>query len=239
MSASSARLLPVYQLTLPCTSFLFCLKLEDGLTSPDYRIRYASLTLLGDLLSTIGGTTLLVGDGDTREDVRRAERAQAQITLTLGNAKRKDVYSGLYLARSDNTAVVRHHAVQVWKTVVSVTGRTLKDILSVLVGMVVKGLASGDTDRTLVSGRCLGEVVTKLGDTVLPEIVPVLRNGLADGDLKTKRGVCVGLTEVIKASSKEQIIRFIDIIVKVVQDALCDEVGEIFGSTFFAVVHHS
>lgn len=238
LSASSARLLRVYQLTLPCASFSFCLKLEDGLTSPDYRIRYASLTLLGDLLSTIGGTTLLVGDGDTREDVRRAERAQAQITLTLGNAKRKDVYSGLYLARSDNTAVVRHHAVQVWKTVVSVTGRTLKDILPVLVGMVVKGLASGDTDRTLVSGRCLGEVVTKLGDTVLPEIVPVLRNGLADGDLKTKRGVCVGLTEVIKASSKEQIIRFIDIIVKVVQDALCDEVSEIFGSTFFAAVHH-
>lgn len=187
----------------------------------------ASLTLLGDLLSTIGGTTLLVGDGDTREDIRRAERAQAQIALTLGNEKRKQVFSGLYLARSDNTAAVRHHAVQVWKTVVSVTGRTLKEILPTLVGLVVKGLASGDADRTLVSGRCLGEVVTKLGDTVLPEIIPVLRDALRDGDLNTKRGVCVGLTEVIKSSTKEQILRFIDIIVKLVQDALCNEDEEV------------
>ena len=103
----------------------------------DYRIRLASLTLLGDLLSTIGGTTLLIGDGDTRDDIRRAERAQAQIALVLGNEKRKRVLSGLYLARSDNTSVVRHHAIQVWKTVVAVTARTLKDILPVLVGQVV------------------------------------------------------------------------------------------------------
>lgn len=197
--------------------------LETGLVDEDYRIRLASLTLLGDLLSTIGGTTLLTGDGDTREDIRRAERAQAQIALTLGSEKRKRVLSSLYLARSDNTSVVRHHAVQVWKTVVSVTGRTLKEILPVLVGQVVEGLASGDPERTLVAGRCLGEIVTKLGESVLPEIIPVLRNALYDGDDATKRGVCVGLSEVIKSSTKDQIVRYIDIIVKLVQDALCDE----------------
>lgn len=201
--------------------------LENGLVDDDYRIRLASLTLLGDLLSTIGGTTLLIGDGDTREDIRRAERAQAQIALTLGHEKRKRVLSGLYLARSDNVSMVRHHAVQVWKTVVSVTARTLKDILPVLVGQVVVGLASGDPERTLVAGKCLGEIVTKLGDTVLPEIIPVLRTSLSEGDTNTKRGVCVGLTEVIKCSTKEQILRFIDIIVKLVQDALCDDDEEV------------
>lgn len=97
--------------------------LEAGLFDVDYRIRLASLSLLGDLLSTIGGTQILIGDGDTREDIRRAERAQAQIALTLGMEGRKRVLSGLYLARSDNSSVVRHQAVQVWKTVVSVTAR--------------------------------------------------------------------------------------------------------------------
>jgi HEAT repeat protein len=216
--------------------------LEAGLIDDDYRIRLASLTLLGDLLSTIGGTTVLTGDGDTREDIRRAERAQAQIALTLGSEKRKRVLSGLYLARSDNTSVVRHHAIQVWKTVVSVTARTLKDILSVLIGQVVEGLASGDAERTLVAGRCLGEIVTKLGDSVLPEIIPVLRNSLYEGDNHTKRGVCIGLSEVIKCSTKEQILRFIDIIVKLVQDALCDEDEQVckmaassFQSLYFVV----
>jgi HEAT repeats/HEAT repeat len=197
--------------------------LEAGLVDDDYRIRLASLTLLGDLLSTIGGTTLLTGDGDTRDDIRRAERAQAQIALALGNDKRKRVLSGLYLARSDNTSVVRHHAIQVWKTVVPVTARALKDILPVLVGQVIAGLASGDAERTLVAGKCLGEIVTKLGDSVLPEIIPVLRKSLYEGDKNTKRGVCVGLTEVIECSTKDQILRYIEIIVKLVQDALCDE----------------
>ena len=197
--------------------------LEQGLHDDDYRIRLASLTLLGDLLSTIGGTTVLSGDGDTRDDIRRAERAQAQIALTLGDEKRKRVLSYLYLARSDNTSIVRHHAMQVWKTVVSVTGRTLKEILGVLVGQVVEGLASGEAERTLVAGRCLGEIVTKLGESVLPEIIPVLRTALYEGDNNTKRGVCVGLSEVIKSSTREQILRFIEIIVKLVQDALSDE----------------
>jgi len=85
------------------------------------------------------------------------------------------------------------------------------------------GLASGDTERMQVAGHCLGEVVTMLGDFSLPVIIPVLRKTLYEGDSNTKRGVCVGLTEVIKCSSKDQILRFIEIIVKLVQDALCDE----------------
>jgi len=201
--------------------------LEEGLGNPDYRIRVASLSLLGDLLSMIGGTTLVKGDGDTQDDVRRAERAQAQIALVLGAEARKRVLSGLYLARSDSVHVVRQSALQVWKTVVSVTGRALRDILPVLVAKVIDDLASGDEEKTVVAGRCLGDVVSKLGDSVLPQIIPVLRNALYDGDEHTKRGVCVGLTEVINCSTKDQILRFIEIIVKVVQDALCDDDEEV------------
>jgi hypothetical protein len=51
----------------------------------------------------------------------------------------------------------------------------------------------------------------------------VLRKALDSGDENTKRGVCVGLTEVIKCSTKDQIIRYIEIIVKVVQDALATD----------------
>ena len=197
--------------------------LEAALGQDDYRIRVAALTLLGDLLSTIGGTTMLKGDGDTQDDIRKAERAQVQIALTLGNDTRRRVLSDLYLARNDTVHAVRQSAMQVWKTVVSVTVRTLRDILPVLVTKIINDLASGHEEKTDVAGRCLGDVVGKLGDSVLPQIMPLLRNALSDGDEHTKRGVCVGLTDVIKCSTKDQIVRFIEIIVKVIQDALCDD----------------
>ncbi|KAL7472761.1 hypothetical protein ACHAXS_013126 [Conticribra weissflogii] len=197
--------------------------LEDGLRNEDYRIRVASLTLLGDLLSMLGGTKVAKGNADTQDDIRQAERAQAQIALVLGNETRKRVLSSLYLCRSDTAAIVRQSAVQVWKTVVSVTPRTLREILSELVDQIVSALASGDPERTQVAGRCLGDIVQKLGDQVLPEIIPVLRDSLYRGDEHTRQGVCVGLAEVISCSSKEQITKFLDIIVKVVQDALCDD----------------
>ncbi|KAL7446874.1 hypothetical protein ACHAXM_011445 [Skeletonema potamos] len=197
--------------------------LENGLSNEDYRIRVASLTLLGDLLSMLGGTKVVKGNADTQDDIRQAERAQAQIALVLGNETRKRVLSSLYLARSDTAAVVRQAAVQVWKTVVSVTPRTLREILSELVDQIVVSLASGDPERTQVAGRCLGDIVQKLGDQVLPEVIPVLRDSLYRGDEHTRQGVCVGLAEVIASSSKEQIIKFLNILVKVVQDALCDD----------------
>ena len=201
--------------------------MQNGMGDIDYRIRLSSLMLLGDLLSMIGGTTVLRTDGNTQDDIRRAEKAQAQLTITLGLDTRNSVLSEIYLARSDSAVAVRQTAVQVWKTVVSVTARTLRQILSVLVNRVVTDLASGNAEKTEVAGKCLGDIVSKLGDSVLPEIIPVLRNSLYDGDSFTRRGVCVGLSEVIGSSTKDQIIRFVDIIVKVVQDALCDDDADV------------
>ncbi|KAL7541160.1 hypothetical protein ACHAXR_010687, partial [Thalassiosira sp. AJA248-18] len=201
--------------------------LEEGLINEDYRIRVASLTLLGDLLGMLGGTKVGKANTDTQDDIRQAERAQAQIALALGNVTRKRVLSSLYLARSDTAAVVRQSAVQVWKTVVSVTPRTLREIMSQLVDQIVTALACGDPERTHVAGRCLGDIVQKLGDQVLPEIIPVLRDNLYKGDEYTRQGVCVGLAEVIDCSSREQITKFLDILVKVVEDALCDEDQEV------------
>ena len=201
--------------------------LENGLNNEDYRIRAASLNLLGDLLSALAGTKVSKNDIDTQEDIRQAERAQAQIALVLGPVTRKRVLSSLYLRRSDTASVVRQAAVQVWKAVVSVTPRTLREVLDNLVEQIVNALASGHPDHTQVAGRCLGDIVSKLGDTVLPEIMPVLKDALYRGDTHTRLGACVGLTEVISCSSKEQIAKYLDSLVRVVEEALCDDDEEV------------
>lgn len=74
----------------------------------------------------------------------------------------------------------------------------------------------------------MGDVVGKLGESVLPQTIPVLWNALYHGDEHTKYRVCVGLMEVISCSTtRDQILRFIEIIVKVVQDALTDESAKV------------
>jgi len=89
--------------------------------------------------------------------------------------------------------------------------------------MIVNALGSGHPERTQVAGRCLGDIVGKLGDAVLPEIIPVLRKELTHGDKNNRRGACIGLTEIIDSSSKEQTHKFLNILLKAVQDALGDE----------------
>ena len=103
----------------------------------------------------------------------------------------------------------------------------MREILSELIDQIVTALASGDIDRTEVAGRCLGDIVQKLGDQVLPSIIPVLRDALYRGDENTRHGCCLGLSEVISSSSKETIVKFLDILVKAVQDALCDDFEEV------------
>ena len=198
--------------------------LEAGLIDADWRIRKASLGLIGDLLSLLGGTTVAgLGEVGAEDDTRGAEQAQAKIALVLGAEARKRVLGSLYMARCDGSSVVRQGAVQVWKTVVSVTARVLREILDVLVEQVVVSLASEDAERTTVAGRCLGDIVRKLGDSVLPEIIPILQNALYTGDSGSKRGVCIGLSEIIEGGTKEQIMRYLDTLTPCVRDALCDD----------------
>lgn len=208
-------------------------RLELGLVSDDYRIRLASLTLLGDLLSLIGGTSLQgsltpqeMAANSTQDEFRKAERAQAQLALELGPNTRKSVLSSLYLARSDTEAVVRQMAVQVWKTVVAVTARALRDILPSLTTQILKALASGHIEQTQVAGRCLGDVVQKLGDGILPDLLPLLQKAILEEEgedaATTRRGVCVGLSEVISHASREAISNYLELLTRVVRDALCD-----------------
>ena len=55
------------------------------------------------------------------------------------------------------------------------TGRALREILATLIAQVVNFLASDNLEHVGIASRCLGDIVKKLGERVLPEIVPTLR----------------------------------------------------------------
>jgi len=56
----------------------------------------------------------------------------------------------------------------------------------------------------------LGDLVRKLGEKILPEIIPILEAGLDSTRSDEREGVCIGLSEIMASTSKEMILAFVD-----------------------------
>ena len=58
-----------------------------------------------------------------------------------------------------------------------------------------------------VAARTLGDIVRKLGEKVLPELIPILEHGLDSDDSDRRQGVCIGLSEIVSSTSKDHVSR--------------------------------
>lgn len=119
------------------------------------------------------------------------------ISLVLGNDNANNVYSCLYMLRSDLSSVVRQQAILTWKTLIGNTNKILKEIMSYLMPSIITFLASNNNDMKLIAGRCLGDIVSKLGERILHEIVPILASSMNSPEINMRQGACLGLCEVI------------------------------------------
>jgi len=200
----------------------------DGMFDGDWHIRHSSVMLLGELLYLIGDTKasgVVDADDDNDDDggMGSTSRVSATIRAHLGSETTDHMLASLYIVRSDTSNMVRQSALQVWKSVVSNTPRTLVEIMSELVAQMVEKLSADTSELRIVAGRALGEVVRKLGDRVLPAVVPHLRAGLEGGDLGMREGVCLGLAEILQASTRRQIEDYISVLVPALEQGLCDQ----------------
>jgi hypothetical protein len=211
-------------------------ELEQGLFDDNWRIRLSSIQLLGDLLYKISGvsgkmTTETVSDDDNfgTEDSFNA------ILSSLGLERRNRVLSGLYMGRSDVSLQVRQSSIHVWKIVVTNTPRTIREILPTLFGLLLGCLASSSEEKKQIAARTLGDLVRKLGERVLPEMIPILEQGLKSDRPDQRQGVCIGLSEIISSTSRETVQAFSDSLVPTVTKALYDPLPEVrtaAGKTF-------
>lgn len=67
----------------------------------------------------------------------------------------------------------------------------------------------------------------KLGERVLPEILPILEVGLASEDADKRQGVCIGLSEIMKSTSRDHVIGYSDSLIPTVAKALSDSEGSV------------
>ncbi|KAJ9546026.1 hypothetical protein OSB04_025733 [Centaurea solstitialis] len=201
---------------------------EDGIFNDNWRIRQSSVELLGELLFKVAGTSgkaLLEGGSD---DEGASTEAQGRAIIeVLGRDKRNEVLAALYMVRTDVSLSVRQAALHVWKTIVVNTPKTLKEIMPVLMNTLISSLASSSSERRQVAGRALGELVRKLGERVLPLVIPILSQGLKDPDSSRRQGVCIGLSEVMASAGKSQLISFMDLLIPTIRTALCDSTVEV------------
>ncbi|XP_074594678.1 lethal (3) 80Fj [Brevipalpus obovatus] len=203
-------------------------QLEKGLFDDNWRIRYSSVQLLGDLLFKLSGVSgKMTTETADEDDNFGTEQSYGAIITCLGLERRNRVLSGLYMGRCDVTLPVRQAALHVWKIVVSNTPRTLKEIMPTLFSLLLGCLASNSQDKQKIAARTLGDLVKKLGERVLPEIIPILEHGLKSDRPDQRQGVCIGLSEIIASTSREMVQAFFDSLMPTVTKALYDPLSEV------------
>lgn len=198
-------------------------ELERGLFDDNWRIRFSSVQLLGDLLYRISGVSGKMSTETASDDDNfGTEHSHKAIIGTLGAERRNRVLAGLYMGRSDVALMVRQAALHVWKVVVTNTPRTLREILPTLFTLLLGCLASTSFDKRQVAARTLGDLVRKLGERVLPDIIPILERGLESEQADQRQGVCIGLSEIMASTSRDMVLTFVDSLVPTVSRALAD-----------------
>ncbi|RUS31239.1 hypothetical protein BC938DRAFT_478212 [Jimgerdemannia flammicorona] len=216
-------------------------ELEKGLFDDNWRIRQSSVQLMGDLLFRITGTSIksaielndttdIVGDdgAEVEEEETGATEANKKALLEiLGKDRRDRVLSALYIVRQDISGIVRQASLTVWKAIVSNTPRMLKEILPVMMTMIIRNVASSSYDRRTVAARTLGDLVRKLGESVLAEIIPMLEDGLDSPDANTRQGVSIALSEIMATAGRVQVNDYADNIIPAVRKALCDSSSDV------------
>ena len=173
----------------------------------NWRIRYSSVQLLGDLLFHITGVSgKQSSEAGGGEDNFGTNEGQKMIQQRLGQLCYSRVIAGLYMCRSDVALLVRQSALHVWKLIVHNTARTIREILRTLIELILQNLASEFDEKRQIASRTLGDLVKKLGERILPQLMPILNKGLESNCEEQRRGVCIGLTEVIQCASKDMVI---------------------------------
>lgn len=202
-------------------------ELEKSLLYENWRIRFSSVKLIGDLLYKISGITGKAYSDAAGEDEISDGKCEEILENVLGTERRNRVLSGIYMCRSDISHEVKHAALHIWKMLISNTPKTLREILPSMFAILLGCLASTNEEKQQMAARTLGDLVKKLGERVFPEIIAILDNGLKSSDCDQRKGVCIGLSEIINSTSKDMVPTSVPLLIPTIRKSLQDPLPEV------------
>lgn len=192
-------------------------ELERGMFAEEWRIRLSSIQLVGDLLFRLSGITgkaeLSDDQNDEFEDAEANEDAAAAaggnnsinkaLVEALGPERRDKVLAAIYLIRQDPYMPVRQQAVHTWKALIVNTPRTAREILPTMLDMIIGLMSAPGDEQREIAGRTLGELVRKLGERILRDTIPLLRNrGVTSDEVHVRTGVCYAVNDILTHATK-------------------------------------
>ena len=131
------------------------------------------------------------------------------------------------MLRADPNFYVKQTAQNVWKGMVTNTGRVLRGMLVRFMEEVIRFLSHPRDELRVIAGGSLGDIVVKMGQRVTTIVLPILEKGMSSKDDATRQGVCLGLLEIITASKRRLLENNVMKLMPIVQTALCDELEDV------------
>lgn len=149
-------------------------------------------------------------------------RARALVRV-LGPELRAVLTADAFIVQTgDSVQSVRQAAQRVWKEIAPHAPRTLRQVLPTLVKRLIELLAQPDEDLQGTASRALRDVARRLGDSLLPTVLPVLQAEMKAPSAARRQGVCLGLEAVLHAVSARDLDDHSTLVVSSVRTALCD-----------------
>ncbi|ODV58740.1 Gcn1p [Ascoidea rubescens DSM 1968] len=205
-------------------------ELENGLCNSSYRIRLSSIQLIGELLYQVTG---LNRNAETSEEVEFSGVGKRLVEV-LGIGRRNVLLSSLFFCRFDVDGVVRNAALDIWKSLVYNTPRTLKEILPTIISLTICRLADDSGDLRETAARSLADLTRRVGSLILQELLPIYEKSSSRDDSDVKQGICIALRELIQTSDLEVVSQYQESFITIIRDCLIDNDDDVRSSAGLA-----
>lgn len=225
-------------------------ELEQGMFDETPRIRLSSLQLCSELLFRLGGISgksTLEGDEDddggavtVEKSVVISNSVQARLRNVLGEERFMRTVSAILCLRQDPAFNVRDQASSSWKAIVVSTGKTVRELLTTTIDLIIRALGREGEDQREIASRTLGEVTRKLGGSVLEKIFPQLESRGSDtgASAAVRAGVMLAVESLLENATDTQLEDHQDALITAVRRGLTDRsaiVREAAASAFDAL----
>eukprot|EP01060_Flectonema_neradi_P026444 TRINITY_DN353_c2_g1_i1.p1 TRINITY_DN353_c2_g1~~TRINITY_DN353_c2_g1_i1.p1 ORF type:complete len:2814 (+),score=703.66 TRINITY_DN353_c2_g1_i1:1202-8443(+) len=166
----------------------------------------------------------------TLRDLRRTrtDRSTNSLVTALGEIIGTQILGSLmstiYMLTVDLIPEVARQAKHVWKALVDNTPAMLRKVMPNLTPKIIEYISEDSQEKREIAGRCVGDLVSRLGDGFLPFILPVLEEGLReDQPLQMRLGATLGIKEVVRCISRAQLSLHMDTITGRIVGAIKDD----------------